>query len=133
MTPFSRLFDGLGIVAPDEKDWGENPITKLVERRSSLRYVISPNEAFVGWWVGEDFHSVAAYFHDVCSTGALVCTREVPPRERIWVALARPGDTRWCRARIVRTKETATGLVQVGLGFDVSSEAALFQGILQGN
>src|SRR5271157_1957004 len=114
MFAISRLLFALGWISPLEQDfcWGERPPVKPSERRSSPRYPASPNEAFMGWWVGERFHRVAAQFRNLSSGGALIATTEMPPHKYIWIGLTKSFATRWCPVRVVRERETSVGLIE---------------------
>ena len=98
---------------------------------SSARHPASRNEAYIGWWVGDEFHSVAAQFRDISSGGALILTREEPPNKHVWIGLARPVETRWCPARVVRVRETSVGLIEVGLAFHSPCNSVLFDAVVQ--
>ena len=78
-----RLLGVLGWVTPNDvdSDWGDRPPVRPSERRTSPRHLASPNEANMGWWVGDEFHSVAAHFRDISSGGALILTREDAPQQ----------------------------------------------------
>ena len=119
MSAISRLLFALGWISPPEQDscWGERPPREATDRTISLRHPTSPNEAYIGWWVGDEFHSVAAHFRDISSGGALILTREEPPNKHVWIGLVKPVETRWCPARVVRVRETSVGLIEVGLAF----------------
>jgi hypothetical protein len=128
-----RLLDLLSWVTPDDvdSDWGDRPPVRPSERRTSPRHLASPNEAKMGWWVGDEFHSVAAHFRDISSGGALILTREEPPNKHVWIGLARPVETRWCPARVVRVRETSVGLIEVGLAFHSPCNSVLFDAVVQ--
>ncbi len=85
MSTISRLLFALGWNSPPEQDscWGERPPVKPSERRSSPRHPASPNEAYIGWWAGEEFRSVAGQFRDISSGGAMFLTREEPPNKHV--------------------------------------------------
>ena len=100
MSTLNRLLGVLGWVTPDEEDSqrGDRPPVKPSERPTSPRHRTSLNEACIGWWVGEEFHSVAGNFRDISSGGALILTREEPPpNKHVWIGLVKPVQTRWCR------------------------------------
>jgi len=129
MSAINRLLFALGWISPPEQDscWGERPPVKPSERRTSPRHLASPNEANMGWWVGDEFHSVAAHFRDISSSGALILTRELPPNKHVWIGLAKPVQTRWCPVRVVRERETSVGLIEVGLAFQAPCDFDLFK------
>lgn len=133
MSALIRLLTILGWDLPAEKvsDWGERPKVKPSERRSSPRYAASPNEAYVGWWIGEDFRTVSAQFRDLSSKGALIVTREMPPNKHVWVGLATPVRSRWCPMKVMRVKETWVGLVEVALAFQATCDADYFKVLVQ--
>ena len=124
-----RLLGVLGWVTPNDvdSDWGDRPPVRPSERRASPRHLASPNEANMGWWVGDEFHSVAAHFRDISSGGVLILTRELPPNKHVWIGLAKPVQTRWCPARVVRERETSVGLIEVGLAFHSPCDFDLFK------
>ena len=133
MSAISRLLFALGWISPEEQGscWGERPPVKPSDRRSSPRHQTSPNEAYIGWWVGNEFHSVAAKLRDISSGGALVLTREEPPNKHVWIGLVKPAETRWYPTRVVRVRETSVGLVEVGLAFEASCDADLLRILIQ--
>jgi hypothetical protein len=133
MSTMNRLLGVLGWVTPNEEDsyWGDPPPVKPSDRRSSPRHPASPNEAHVGWWVGEEFLSVAAQFHDISSGGAMIFTKEVPPYQHVWIGLAKPVETRWCPVRVVRVRKIAVGLIEVGLEFHSPCDSTLFDVVVQ--
>jgi len=133
MSAISRLLFALGWVSPPEQDscWGERPPVKPSDRRSSPRHPASPNEANIGWWAGEEFHSVAGKFRDISSGGALILTREEPPNKHVWIGLVKPVETRWCPVRVVRVRETSVGLIEIGLAFEASCDSNLFKILIQ--
>ncbi len=132
MSAINRLLFALGWISPPEQDscWGERPPQKPTDRRMSVRHPASRNEANMGWWVGDEFHSVAAHFRDISSGGALILTREGPPNKHVWIGLARPVETRWCPARVVRVRETSVGLIEVGLAFHSPCSSVLFDAVV---
>ncbi len=129
MSAINRLLFALGWISPPEQDscWGERPPQKPTDRRMSVRHPASRNEANMGWWVGDEFHSVAAHFRDISSGGALILTRELPPNKHVWIGLAKPVQTRWCPVRVVRERETSVGLIEVGLAFQAPCDFDLFK------
>ena len=133
MSAINRLLFALGWISPPEQDfcWGERPPQKPIDRRMSVRRPASPNEANMGWWVGDEFHSVTAHFRDISSGGALILTREEPPKKHVWIGLARPVETRWYPARVVRVRETSVGLIEVGLAFHSPCNSVLFDAVVQ--
>src|SRR5271166_2467703 len=133
MSTLNRLLVALGWDSPAEKDspWGEHPPVKLSERRSSPRYPVSPNEALMGWWVGERIHKVKAQFRDVSLGGALIVTIEMPPYKYVWISLTKSIATRWCPVRIVKVRETSVGLIEVGLAFKETRDSDLFNVLVQ--
>jgi hypothetical protein len=135
MSAFHALLSVLGWESPAEKksQWGKRPPVKLSDRRSSPRYPASPNEGYMGWWVGEEFHTVAVQFRDFSLGGALILTREMPPSEHIWLGLAKPSETPWCPVNTVRVKETSVGLVEVALLFPEPCDYDLFKAVVYGD
>ena len=133
MSALSRLLFALGWISPQEQDscWGERPPVKPSDRRSSPRHPTSPNEAYIGWWAGEEFHTVAGKLRDISSGGALILTREEPPNKHVWIGLVKPIETRWCPVRVVRVRETSVGLVEVGLAFEASCDSDLLRFLIQ--
>jgi hypothetical protein len=133
MSTMNRLLGVLGWVTPNEEDfcWGDPPPVKPSDRRSSPRHVATPNEAHLGWWVGEGFHSVAGQFHDISAGGAMIFTTEVPPYQEVWIGLAKPVETRWCPVKVVRWRKIADGLIEVGLAFHSPCDSALFDVVVQ--
>ncbi len=133
MSAISRLLFALGWISPPEQDlcWGERPPVKPSERRSSPRHPATSNEAYIGWWVGEEFHSVAAQFRDIRSGGALILTLEAPTSKHVWIGLAKPVVTRWCPVRVVRERETSVGLIEIGLAFEASCDSVLLKVLVQ--
>src|SRR5271166_4770651 len=122
---------GLGHSNDVDSDWGDRPPVRPSERRKSPRHLASPNEANMGWWVGDKFHSVAAHFRDISSGGARILTREEPPNKHVWIGLARPVETVWYPARVVRVRETSVGLIEVGLAFHSPCNSVLFDAVVQ--
>jgi len=135
MSAISRLIIALGWGSPRGQDscWGERPPLNQSDRRASPRHPTSPNEAYIGWWAGERFHSVAGQFRDISSSGVLILTREEPPIKHVWIGLVRPAKTRWCPTRVVRVRETSTGLIEIGLAFEAACDSDLFKRVLQRN
>jgi len=133
MSAISRLLFALGWISPPVQDfcWGERPPVKPSERRSSPRHPASSNEAYIGWWVDEEFHSVAAQFRDISSGGALILTLEAPTSKHVWIGLVKPVETRWCPVRVVRVRETSVGLIEIGLAFEASCDSNLFKILIQ--
>ncbi len=132
MSTLNRLLGVLGWVTPNEdSQWGERPTVTPSERRSSPRHPVSSNEAYIGWWVGPEFHSVAARFRDISSGGALILTKEVPPDKHVWIGLAKPVKTHWCPATVVRARETSVGLIEIGLAFEASRDSILSKGLVR--
>ena len=78
MSAINRLLFALGWISPPEQDscWGERPPQKPTDRRMSVRNPACGKDAYLGWWIGEEFHSVAGQFRDISSGGALILTRE---------------------------------------------------------
>ncbi len=133
MSALNRLLFALGWISPQEHDscWGNRPPLKPSDRRSSPRHPASSNEAFIGWWVGKEFHSVAGQIRDISSGGALILTSEEPPNKHVWIGLVKPIETRWSPVRVVRVRETSVGLVEVGLAFETSCDADLLRFLIQ--
>ena len=104
---------------------------KPSDRRSSPRHSTSRNEAYIGWWVGEEFYSVAGQFRDISSGGALILTRDEPPNKHVWIGLVKPVVTRWCPTRVVRVRETSVGLVEIGLAVEASCDSDLLRFLIQ--
>jgi len=133
MSAINRLLFALGWMSPPEQDscWGERPPQKPTDRRLSVRHPVSGKDAYLGWWIGEEFHSVAGQFRDISSGGALILTREEPPNKHVWIGLASSVETHWCPARVVRVRETSVGLIQVGLAFHSPCNSVLFDAVVQ--
>jgi hypothetical protein len=47
----------------------------------------------------------------------MILTTEDPAQEHVWIALAKPEQTRWHAAKVVWVRESSYGLVKVGLAF----------------
>ena len=133
MTALSRLLVSLGWNYLPEQDsrWGERPKVKPSDRRASPRHPSPPNEAYIGWWAGDEFHSVAGRVRDISSGGALILTREEPTNKHVWIGLVKPVETRWCPVRVVRMRETSVGLVEIGLAFEASCDSDLLRFLIQ--
>ncbi len=133
MSTMNRLLGVLGRITSNEKDsqWGNRRYVKLSDRRSSPRHMAFPNEARLGWWVGEGFHSVAAEFHDISLCEARIFTADIPMYKHVWIGLARPLKTRWCPVRVIRVRELALGLTEVGLAFNSTCDSALFEALVR--
>lgn len=133
MSAFSRLLHILSLGSPveDVSHWGERPPAKPSEHRSSPRHAASSNEAHIGWWVDEKFHSVAGTFRDLSSSGALILTVEIPPTKYVWISLTKPFQTRWCPMKVVRSRETSVGLIEVGLAFQATCDSTLFDFLVE--
>jgi hypothetical protein len=121
---------GWNFPSENVSQWGELPRAKPSERRSSPRHPASPNEAWVGWWVGDKFHSVAAQFRELSSSGALILTREIPANGCVWIGLDKPFETRWVPMKAVRFRETSGGLIEVGLAFQAFCGSDLFEALI---
>jgi len=91
----------------------------------------APNEAHIGWWVGEEFHSVAGQFHDISLGGAMIVTTEVPLYPKVWIGLANSVETRWSPVKVVRWRKLAEGLIEVGLAFHAPCDSALFETLIK--
>jgi hypothetical protein len=130
MSTLSRLLSCL-LTPPvnDALSWGESPSGRTRKRRASPGCLVSANQAFVGWWVGEKFHSVVGIASDITSRGARILTTQVPPHDHIWIALAKPDELRWDAVKVVQIKESSYGLFQVGLAFKAGGESNVFRAL----
>ena len=117
MSAINRLLFALGWSSPPEQDssWGEPPPQKPTDRRMSVREPARGILGYLGWWIGDEFYAVAGQFRDISSVGALIVTREEPPKKHVWIGLASPGETYWCPAKVARVRETSAGSIEIGL------------------
>ncbi len=132
MSAISRLLGVLGWDVAPGKDglWSERSAGRVSERSSSPRYQASRNEALLGWCIGEKFIKYPAQFRIVGLRGALIVTRQMPPTEHVWVALARPVKTRWYATQVYRVRKNSQGLVEVELAFRATSDANHFKALI---
>jgi hypothetical protein len=113
--------------------WGKRPRRSSIDRRASARYPASPNEGYMGWWVGEEFRKVAVEFVDFSIGGALLLTKDVPTNNHIWICLARPSTTPWCPVEKIRAERTEGGPVEVALHFPEPCDYDLFKAVVYGD
>jgi hypothetical protein len=113
--------------------WGKRPTKCPTDRRASARYPASPNEGYMGWWVGKEFRRVAVEFVDFSIGGALLLTKEVPTTRHIWICLMRPSTTPWCPVEVIRIERTEGGPVEVALHFPEPCDYDLFKAVVYGD
>jgi len=117
-----RLFDLVGHHCPSP---GSKPVCK--ECRTTCRYPAVENDARLGWWLGTDFHEVAARLEDISQGGVSMLSEETPPTDEVYVRLASPSATEWAMMCVCRTTSTAEGECHLGARFSEGCPYELFK------
>jgi hypothetical protein len=72
------------------------------DRRSACRYTAVKYLVFLGWWRGDEFHTVTAVLKDVSLGGASILLDGPAPEDAlVWLSLYQVPPTQWVEATVV--------------------------------
>jgi len=104
------------------------------ERRSVCRYAVVQDNAWLGWWEGQEFQSTAAKIIDISLRGAMLTVDTFPPKDKtIW--FCPPGiatSDEWVEAKLVATKKKLFGPREVRLTFRKVFPYEIFKTVVYG-
>lgn len=102
------------------------------DRRSSPRYNVVEDAAWLGWRDETEFQTRHALILDVSLRGASITADEVPETERVWICLDGPTPTDWIEARVVGVVRTRMGPHKLRLAFENQCPYAFFKAAVYG-
>jgi hypothetical protein len=110
------------------------PPAGVRERRTVCRYTVVQENAWLGWWVGQDFQNTAAKIVDISLRGARLTVDAFPPKDQpAW--FCPPGVTatdEWVEVKIIETKKRLFGSREVRLAFRKVLPYELFKAVVYG-
>jgi hypothetical protein len=89
------------------------------ERRSVCRYSVVQEDAWLGWWEGQEFQSTPAKIVDISLRGARLTVDTFPPKDQaVW--FCPPGvqtTEEWVEVKVIAMKKKLFGPREVRLAF----------------
>ena len=110
------------------------PPPGMTERRSVCRYSVVQDNAWVGWWEGEEFRSTAAKIIDISLRGALLTVECFPPKDKA-IFFCPPGaaaNEEWLEVKIVGAKKRLFGPREIRVAFRKVFPYEVFKAVVYG-
>ena len=88
------------------------------DRRNSQRFVPIEDQAWLGWWEGEEYRKTPATIIDLSQGGSKLVVRDSPPRRSAaFVCLAGPNRTDWIQGGVLEVRRLSSGESEVRIAF----------------
>jgi hypothetical protein len=80
------------------------------DRRSVCRYASIESRAWLGWWLGEQFHNTDARVVDISLRGCMMTVDRLPPEgETVWFCPPGTTPSEWIEAKLVESRRRLLG------------------------
>lgn len=104
------------------------------ERRSVCRYSVVQEDAWLGWWEGQESRTTAAKIVDISLRGALLTVESFPPKG-VPVWFCPPGVSspdEWIEVNLVSTRKRLFGPREVRVAFRKVFPYEIFKSVVYG-
>lgn len=104
------------------------------DRRSSCRYVVVVDQAWLGWWDGPSYVTAPCRILDLSIRGALLEVETLPFAERsVWFCPPETAAAEWLEATLVQRHQQKTGLQHARIAFQRMLPYETFKALVYGH